>query len=186
MSDPRPAAAPVTVATDAGMLALWSPAAFSGVVDHASWEPELSEEEGRLRHIRAGALVPINIRSDGAFGVVVRAGSAAADARLTERESAYVVVSSKPYLLRSRGVACLSGIEAVAGEPWPDTVRLDLADGDHSVVVHLIDWEAEPGSTADGKPSESALADFVVLVNPASAAASGPYRVATDTFELGE
>jgi hypothetical protein len=66
------------MATDAGMLALWSPAAFSKVIDYASWEPERLDDEDRLRHIRAGALMPINIRSDGAFGVVVRVGSAEA------------------------------------------------------------------------------------------------------------
>jgi hypothetical protein len=91
------------VATDAGMPARLSPAAFSKVVDYASWEPELLDDEDRLRHIRAGALVPINIHSDGAFGVVVRVGSAEADAGLTERESAYVLVSSKPYFFHSQG-----------------------------------------------------------------------------------
>ncbi|MFD8597361.1 hypothetical protein ACFV1L_20390 [Kitasatospora sp. NPDC059646] len=47
------------------MLALWTPAAFSGVVDYDSWEPELLEDEDRLRHVRAGALVPIDVRSHG-------------------------------------------------------------------------------------------------------------------------
>ncbi|MGW3210086.1 hypothetical protein [Streptomyces sp. NPDC001135] len=183
--DQSAAAVPVTVATDAGMLALWSPAAFSDVVDYETWEPQLLEDEDQLRHIRAGAFVPVNIRSDGTFGVVVRVGSAEGEARLTDRESAYVLVSSKPYFFRSQGVACLSGIEGVCGQPWPDTVQIAVAEGEHAVVVHLIDWEADPGSTLAGKPSANALAGFVGLINPASSA-SGPFRVATETFERGE
>jgi hypothetical protein len=48
-------------------------------------------------------------------------------------------VSSKPYFFHSQGAACLSGIEAVSGQPWPDTVRGDLTDGDHEMAIHLID-----------------------------------------------
>ncbi|MFJ8039625.1 hypothetical protein ACIRBX_03805 [Kitasatospora sp. NPDC096147] len=176
---------PATVVTDAGMLALWSPAAFARVVDHASWEPELLEDRDQLRHIRAGALVPVNIHSDGAFGVTVRLGSAEGRARLTDRESAHVFLTSEPYLYRSAGLACLSGIERVSGQPWPGTVRFAVAEGDHEAVVHVIDWEAEPGSVlADGTPSADALPDFVVLLNPATPA-SGPYRMETATFEQG-
>ena len=113
---------------------------------------------------------------------MARTGTAGGPTELTEREAAYLVVSSEPFLFRSHGVACLSGIEGIAGTPWPDTVQLELPVGDYAVVVHLIDWTEEPGSTVDGEPSPTALADFAVLINPASPG-EGPFRQQTETFE---
>ncbi|KUN65061.1 hypothetical protein AQJ46_28560 [Streptomyces canus] len=37
-------------------------------MDYDTWDPQLGEDEDVERHIRTGSLVPINIRSDGAFG----------------------------------------------------------------------------------------------------------------------
>ena len=169
--------------TDAGMLALWDPQAFAGVMDFGSWESELVEDEDVLRHVLAGALVPINIRSDGAFGILVRVGGSGAPAELTERESACRLVSSQPYRFASGGRACVSGIEDVCAEPDGDSLQVPVLQGEHVVTVHLIEWDAEPGARdGDGSPAAGALPDFVVLVNPL-AVFDGSFRVAVETFE---
>jgi hypothetical protein len=49
------------IATGAGMLALWAPTSFRGIVDYDTWESALLEDEQIADHIRAGALVPVNI-----------------------------------------------------------------------------------------------------------------------------
>ncbi|NEB05972.1 hypothetical protein [Streptomyces sp. SID13726] len=170
------------MATSAGMLALWDPQRFTGIVDYDTWDTQLGEDEDVERHIQAGALVPINIRSDGCFGVVVRMGRVDQPALLTERESRHCLVASDAYLLRSSGQVCLSGIEAVQGEAWPETVRFDLPVGRHSVFIHLIAWQDEPGSAnEDGAPSERALSDFVVVVNPV-VPGQDMFRSAVETF----
>lgn len=80
----------------------------------------------------------------------------------------------------------LSGIEAVGAEAWPGTVRCDLPVGRYSAVIHLIAWEDEPGSTNDdGTPSEAALSDFVVLINPA-VSEQDTFRSAVETFDQPE
>jgi hypothetical protein len=86
------------MATDAGMFGLWSPASFVDIVDYDTWESELLEDDDIKRHITAGAFVPVNIGSDGAFQVFARVGSASTTASLTQRERQYALVSSKPYL----------------------------------------------------------------------------------------
>ncbi|MFI8287527.1 hypothetical protein ACIGBL_00140 [Streptomyces sp. NPDC085614] len=174
---------PATVATDAGMLVLWDPQRFEAVVDDDAWEDELLEDEDIVRHIRAGALVPVNIGGDGAFAVRVRRGSAAAAAGLTEREAAHQLVASQPYLFVSRGRALVSGIEDVSGDPSDGVIEHPVPEGRHAVVVHLIDWQAEAGSQdAAGRPVPGALPDFVVLINPARPG-QGTFRTAVNTFE---
>ncbi|MFG2723825.1 hypothetical protein [Streptomyces canus] len=171
------------MATDAGMLVLWDPQSFTDIVDYDTWDPQLGEDEDVERHIRTGSLVPINIRSDGAFGVLVRVGGPDRPVVLTERESRHRLVSSEAYLLCSSGQAWLSGIEAVGAEAWPGTAQFDLPVGRYSVVIHLIAWEDEAGSVdEDGTPSAGALPDFVALVSPA-----GPeqdiFRSDVETFD---
>ncbi|MDQ0762388.1 hypothetical protein [Streptomyces canus] len=180
---PRPAETVSAVATDAGMLALWDPQSFTDIVDHDTWDLQLGEDEGVERHIRTGSLVPVNIRSDGAFGVLVRVGGLDRPVQLTERESRYRLVSSEAYLFCSSGQVWLGGIEAVGAEPWPGTAQFDLPVGRYSVVIHLIAWEDEAGSVnEDGTPSAAALPDFVALVTPA-----GPeqdmFRSDVETFD---
>ncbi|MET8586417.1 hypothetical protein ABZX39_36955 [Streptomyces collinus] len=185
-ASPRTVETVSTVATDAGILALWDPQRFTGIVDHDTWDRQLGEDNDIERHIRAGALVPVNIRSDGAFGVLVRIGGVGRLAQLTERERRHCLVTSDAYLLHSSGQVWLSGIEAVGAEAWPGTVQCHLPAGRYSVVIHLIAWEDEPGSVnADGTPSTTALSDFVVLIN-----AAGPehvaFRTAVETFDRAE
>ncbi|WP_405892712.1 hypothetical protein OG612_21215 [Streptomyces sp. NBC_01527] len=53
-------------------------------------------------------------------------------------------------------------------------------------MIHLIAWEDEPGSTNDdGTPSEAALSDFVVLINPA-VSEQDTFRSAVETFDQPE
>ncbi|MFD4320731.1 hypothetical protein [Streptomyces sp. NPDC058548] len=173
----------MALATDAGMLVLWDPERFEAVVDDDSWEDELLEEEDIVRHIQAGALVPLNLGGDGAFGVLVRSGTAAAPAGLTERETAHQLVASQPYLFVSRGRALVGGIEDVSGDASDGVIEHPVPEGRHAVVVHLIDWQAEVGSQDEaGRPVPGALPDFVVLINPAQPG-WGAFRTAVHTFE---
>ncbi|MFC4612028.1 hypothetical protein ACFO9E_30315 [Streptomyces maoxianensis] len=174
------------MATDAGMLALWDPQRFTGIVDYDTWDSELGEDEDVERHIRTGAFVPINIRSDGAFGVLVRIGGLGQHVRLTEREARHRLVTSDAYLFHSSGQVWLSGIEAVGADAWPGTAKCDLSVGRYSVVIHLIAWEDDPGSVNEnGTPSKTALSDFVALVNPAVSGQDN-FRSAVETFDRPE
>ncbi|MFD5270409.1 hypothetical protein [Streptomyces sp. NPDC058335] len=171
------------MATDAGMLVMWDPKRFEAVADYDTWEDELLEDEDIVRHIRAGALVPLNVGGDGAFGVLVRSGTADAPARLTDRETAHQLVASQPYLFVARGRALVGGIEDVSADGSDDVIECLVPEGRHTVIVHLIDWQAEPGSQGeDGRPVPGALPDFVVLINPAQPS-QGAYRTAVQTFE---
>ena len=110
------------------MLCLWCPAYFSDVDGYDTWESRVNERLSDA--IGAGELVPINIQSDGAFGVRV----AIAPPDLTEREQAYAVVKSDPYLLVVRGgELCLSGIEGV-GDTTRAPLRVTIADGRYTVA----------------------------------------------------
>jgi hypothetical protein len=57
-----------------------------------------------------------------------------------------------------------------------------LDAGRYAAVVHLVDWQAEPGSRgSDGNPSESALPDFIVEIF--SGLPDGyEYRTKVETF----
>jgi hypothetical protein len=82
------------LSTDSGMHVLWAPAPFANVHDYDTWDNELGEDADIQRHVVAGNLVPINIGSDGAFAFVVRVGAGSEPARLSERETQYLTVSS--------------------------------------------------------------------------------------------
>lgn len=101
---------------------------------------------------------------------------------MTERERKYVAVTSEPYLLITDGNAVVSGIEHVGEEP-NDRMRVSLPPGRWSVMIHLIDWEAEPGQADDaGRPAPTALPDFAILINP-EGQANRDYRTRVQTFE---
>ncbi|MYS20815.1 hypothetical protein GA0115240_123622 [Streptomyces sp. DvalAA-14] len=172
-----------TVATDAGMLVLWDPQRFKAVVDYDTWEDELLEDEDIVGHIEAGSLVPLNVGGDGAFGVLVRSGTAAAPATLTKRETAHQLGASQPYLFVSRGRALVGGIEYVSGAASSGVIERPVPEGRCAVVIHLIDWQAETGSQDEtGRPVPGALPDFVVLINPAQPGHEA-FRTAVNTFE---
>jgi hypothetical protein len=165
------------------MLVLWDPRRFEDVVDHETWEDELLEDEDIVRHIRAGSLVPLHVDGDGAFGVLVRVGTASAPATLTERERGHQLAASQPYLFVSGGRAIVGGIEDVSGDASDGTIEQPVPEGRCAVVVHVIDWQAEAGSYDEtGRPLPGALPDFVVLINPAQPG-HGTFRTAMNMFE---
>jgi hypothetical protein len=169
-------------ATDAGMLCIWNPSAFGMIDDYDSWEKELLEDSDIIRHIKSGNLVPVNIGSDGCWGIEVRVGTSGAPEVLTDRESKYVVVSSEPYLLVSNGSLCISGLEHVHGQPGDSVGVFKVPKGQYAVTVQLIGWDDEPGmKDKKGNPKKDALQDFVILVNSTSAG-SGKYRTKVETF----
>jgi hypothetical protein len=167
-----------TIWTDSGICAVWDSASFAGIVDYDTWDAALGEDDGVAWHIEAGAFVPVNIQSDGAFGVLVRVGG---PGQLTEREARYVFLTSQPYLFVSSGEAWICGIERVGGPSDYDGFKVAIPPGRWKVIVHVLDWNAEPGSVGqDGRPTASALPDFVVLLGPDT---GGPYRTNPVTFD---
>ena len=155
------------IMTDAGFFAVWDPACFHGIDDFETWESEVFDE--LERHEDAGAIVSFH-DADGRYDVVVRIGSAGEPAELDEHESRYRTTTTGPCLFKSSGLAVISGIEYV-GDDLDVSLQVDLPAGPWSIVVTRIDWSAEPGShDADGKPSATALPDFVLVINPADLA----------------
>lgn len=155
-----------TIATNAGMLALWRTSAFAEIDRFDDWERRYDAWERRVNErldqaIRSGELVPVGIQSDGAFGIRVVVAPDVA----TEREARYTVATSEPYLLVADGGAiCLSGIEVV-GDAGASPVTLTLPEGRYSVRSSLIAWDEEPGAFGpDARPSPDALPDFLVEV----------------------
>ncbi|GAA3338346.1 hypothetical protein GCM10020358_18120 [Amorphoplanes nipponensis] len=170
------------VATDAGMAGLWSPASFAHVVDYDTGESALPADEDIARHIADGAFVPVNIGGDGAFQVVVRAGSSSTTAELSQRERRFLLTSSQPHLFVSAGVALISGIQHVQGAAG-EGLRLPAAAG--SLERHRrpdrLGRRTRPADQLR-KSAPTALPDLVLLINPALA---GPtrYRTSLQTFE---
>lgn len=168
------------VATSAGMCAIWDPEYFAHVTDLSTWEDEVAEDAALVRHMEQGAFVPLNVGGGGTFQVIVRGGAGAA--AVDERESRYVLAASEPYLLRSHGTLALGGLESVGQAPGQGSIGISVEPGRYSVAVYLIDWKEEPGAlTAEGGPSDSALADFVVSLTEESSPAR--YRVNVNTFD---
>ncbi|MGH2381124.1 MAG: hypothetical protein ACRDG7_07870 [Candidatus Limnocylindria bacterium] len=151
----------VVARTDAGMLAVWCPSYFRDVDGYEAWEARVNERLAEA--ITAGELVPVNIQSDGAFGVRV----AVDPEDLTERERRYALLTSEPYLLAvSGGALCLSGIEGF-GDDDRAALRVEPPDGRYAIRKTIVAWDEEPGARgADGSPTDGALPDFVVRVSP--------------------
>lgn len=127
-----------TVATNAGMLVLWKSSAFAEVDSYEAWEERVNDRLGEA--ITSGELVPVGIQSDGAWGVRLAVAPDAA----TEREVAYTVVTSEPYLLAADGSPLvLSGVETV-GDPSASPVSLSLPGGRYAVRTKIIAWELSP------------------------------------------
>jgi len=111
--------------TDSGMFALWDPASFRGIVGYDTWDASIGEDDRIQRHVAAGAFIPINIKSDGAFSACVRVGTPYESARLTAREAPYEVVRSSrtySYPPARRGSAASSGLArptSTTDSLWP-------------------------------------------------------------------
>lgn len=165
-----------TVPTAAGMLALWRGSAFADVDGYDTWEMRVNERLAEA--IELGELVPVGIQSDGAYGVRV----AVAPDGPTEREDAYTVVTSEPYLLVADGSPVLvSGVEAV-GDEQSSPISLSLPAGRYTVRASIIAWDDEPGAFGpDGRPRPNALPDFLILV--AVSGGGDSFRTAENTFD---
>jgi hypothetical protein len=163
------------------MFGVWRASAFDHVNDLDRWEDEVAEDSALEAQIAVGAFVPINIGGDGAFQFAVRGVEALGN--LSDRERSHLLVSSEPYLLVSDGVLELGGIEAVGSYSGAEKVEIPLDSGRYAAVVHLVDWQAEPGSHGtDGNPSAGALPDFIVeIVTDVHGALK--YRTKVETFE---
>ena len=171
------------VTTGSGMFALWERSAFAGVVDYGTWESRLLEDSDIETEIAAGHLVPINIHSDSVSEIEVRVGTKAAPASLSPRESTYLTVSTPaPYMIRAQTILHFGGIEHIHADPGAETGSLSVEAGEYQADVHLIDWQQEPGMTnADGSPTNGALPDFIVILNPAGD--PPPSRNTVNTFD---
>jgi hypothetical protein len=162
------------------MCALWQPESF-WFAEFEDWEDWATEDPNLIDAITRGVFVPVNIGADGAYQIDVRWTE---DASLTGRERNCLVVSSEPYLLISQGWFALGGLEDVGDAEATAASRMPLPAGRYDVTVHLIDWKLEPDSVGpDGRPSASALSDFVVLVAPAG---DGPHRTELLSFDPPE
>ncbi|MGW3522273.1 hypothetical protein [Streptomyces olivaceus] len=95
----------------------------------------------------------------------------------------YLLVSSEPYLLFSDGELELGGLEGVGNYSGVEIVRISLGSGQYAITVHLLDWQAEPGSQGtDENLSPDALPDSIVEIFADSREPSC-YRVKIETFE---
>jgi hypothetical protein len=169
--------------TDAGIVAVWSPAGFAPISDYDSWEAALLDDDDIIEHIACGSLVPICIGADGAWRLIVRWAVPTHRAELTDRERRYVMVTSEPYLFVSDGVAVVCGYEKIDNDPGHELPRLHIPPGRYAVTIHLVDWEAEAGACdEDGHASAEVLADFIVLLNPEPEPAPD-YRSKVQSFE---
>ncbi|MET0842879.1 MAG: hypothetical protein ABWY23_03465 [Mycetocola sp.] len=158
------------------MCALWQPERFEHIKDYEDWEKELIEDEDLERHVSEGTFVPLYLRADVVFDVVVRPS-----AGLSEREERFRLGSSDPYRPISRGNIAMGGLEHV-GETTEDTKTFPLAAGTYSVIAHFIDWNAEPGSLGpDGAPTSDALPDLVIELHE-EREPEPIYRTSLDTW----
>ena len=171
------------VRSDTGMFGVWQPEHFAGVTSLDDWEDEVSEDAALLRHIEAGAFVPINVNGGGAFQFTVRHADSIGG--LTDRERACRLISSNPYLLVAHGRTALGGLESVGHYSGVDPVTLPTEPGRYAVVIHLLDWKAEPDAAdSNGQPTAGALADFVIEIYPEPEGQD--FRSALATFDRPE
>lgn len=161
------------VGTDAGMHALWDVAVFEQIDGYEAWARELEEEADLERHIQAGSLVPINIRSDGMFSITIRADPTVMPGLQTD-EGHRVVATSEPYRLTTSGRIGVSGIEYV-GHVDDRMAEARLDPGDYDVIVHLMDYD-DIADRGNEHP------DFLITVGPPMA---GTVRTSVETFLRG-
>ena len=149
-----------TYHTDSGMLCIWDFEKFKHIHDYDSWDKELCEDNDIIRNIKNNSFVPLNL-GDGAFEVEIRIN----EENLNEREKEYLLVPSLPYLLKSSGRICISGLEHVSAELDENIGVLELESGEYILQINLIDWNQEPGAVDEsGNPTDIALPDMIVLI----------------------
>jgi hypothetical protein len=144
------------------------------MVTQESWEDELLMPEDVSRHIRAGALIPINGFADGGYDIEVRVGSAHDLATLDATLTARVERTSLPFRLVSHGTLFMSGIEFAFNPPDARLAGQAIAPGEYVAHIHEIDHERDP---------EADLPSFIVLLNPRMAGPEISFASDWFTFE---
>lgn len=157
----------VACSSDYGILCLWNEKAFENVTDFEDWERELLFDSDICRHIEAGHFVPLSVGNPSVMTIEIRRGKKSQPAALKEREERYLMLASGPYRLRSDGVIGVSGIDEIEVPPLMHVRMIDLPAGEYAVRVHWIVWYEEPGMSTDDGCAPGALADIVVLIDPA-------------------
>lgn len=158
------------------MLCIWDYDSFKHIHDYDSWDEELCEDEDISRNIKKHSFVPLNL-GDGAFEIEVRLTGN----NLNDREKEYLLVPSQPYSLKTTGTICISGLEHVAGDLDENISTISVSPGNYAVQVNLIDWNQEPGATDEnGNPTDTALPDMIVFIEPFTSAAE--FRTEIETF----
>jgi hypothetical protein len=140
--------------TGSGWCCLWDRDGLHHVTSE-TWEDELLMADDVSRHIHAGALIPVNGFSDGGYDIEVRVGGVTEPETLPEREQRHVRRTSPPFLLRSGGTLCMSGIEFAMHPPGEHVAELRVPPGSYVAIVHDLDGERAPD-----------LPSFLVLLNP--------------------
>ena len=170
----------VDLHTDSGMLGIWNMETFEHINDYDSWDKELCEDKDIIGHIESGTFVPIDL-GDGVFSVDVRIGT---PEDMSDREREYLLVPSKPYLLKSSGQVAVSGIEFISGEKSSKYTSFHLDSGDYSVFLNLIDWNQEPGALDEsGKPTKNSLPDLIIFISKQE---EKEYRKEIQTFDKND
>lgn len=140
--------------TGSGWCCLWDLEGLRHVTSD-TWEDELLMADDVSRHIRAGAIIPINGFSDGGYDIEVRVASVSEPEALQEREQEHVRRTSPPFLLRCGGTLCMSGIEFATYPPDEHVAQLQVPPGSYVGIVHELDGERAPE-----------LPSFLVLLSP--------------------
>jgi len=151
-----------TLSTNSGMWSIWNYEFYKTIENYDDWSNFFEEDINIIEQIKNKKFVPVNINADGVFEFEVKYAE-----KLNERERKYLLVSSKPYIIENSGILKVSGIEFVKNEIKDiNCISLEIPKGTYSVVVHLIDWKAEPDVLNDkGFPTDKALPDFIIEIN---------------------
>lgn len=147
--------------TSFGMWGLWDYEKYKNVENYNEWSVFFDEVDDIMKQITSHSFVPINIGSDGAFEFKV-----IFEEDLNDRERKYILVSSKPYLIKSSGLLKLSGIEYIGGKIKDrDCITIPTGENKFVVVIHLIDWKAEKSRfSSDSQFLSRTLPDFIIEI----------------------
>lgn len=166
--------------TEIGLCALWDSQSFPMVYDYRSWEAEVGTAPAMQRHLAGGFLVPILVNCPGVFDFEVRVNWTGEPVGLDEREAALVAASSEAYLFRSSGRVCFGGLEYLDCVASSEAGALEIDPGDYECRIHLLAWNEEADClTEDGRKSNTALPDFVVLLDRAGPSFRGSMSLQT-------
>lgn len=166
--------------TEIGLCGLWDSGSFPMVYDYRTWEAEVGTEPAMLRHMAGGFLVPLVVNCPGVFDFEVRVSWAGERLGLDEREEALVAASSDSYLFRSSGRVCFGGLEYLDCVASSEAGALEIEPGDYECRIFLLAWNEEPDClTEGGRKSNSALPDFLVLLDRAGPAFRGSMSLQT-------